>query len=410
MKTTPTPLKEALNLLVANTPNGTQCERISLFEACGRILAQRIDCVKPLPAFDNSAMDGYGVKLCDAGHTVKVSGAIFAGQKGDEYTVVDGETVKVMTGAPIPAGCEAIVPFEDATITDTGVQLPSMIKNAAHIRRKGEEFALNAKLLPVGSAINAGAVGLLASQGRSFVDVYAKPRVAVLSTGQELCEPWDSAQEHQIYNSNAATIYSLVKEFGGEPHYVKILGDTLEETVRSIESLNGFDAVITSGGISMGEADFVGAALKKAGMRTVFASVQIKPGKPTMFGLLDRTCVLALPGNPLSAIVNFYLFAAPMLSLLGGGRACHHSYSLAKSAVTFQVKSARANVIVGSMKHGEFTAYNGAAYGSGMLGPIAYSDSFIILDEGVREVQAGQTLKVMPLAARLVDVEGDFFS
>ncbi len=393
---------DALKLVVKEGRCINKTESVPLFEAVGRVLSEDIVCQKPLPAFNNSAMDGYGVKVCDAGRKVKLKTSVFAGENPEDVVIKAGECIKIMTGAPVPPSVEAVVPFENALgVDDEGVTLPDGLKNGANIRAKGEEADIGKLLLKKGDKLTPGAIGMLAGQGIFVVKVSAKIRVAVVSSGDEIIEPWQKAAEFQIYNSNASTLMALCKEQGCEPSYVRLLSDTYEATVDMISSLRGYDLVLTTGGISMGEADYIGKAFMECGLRTVFKKIHLKPGKPTMFGYLGDTAVLALPGNPLSAVANFYVFGVSLIAKMSGASACWPSFVSAKNKTEFSIKTSRANLIMGVCQNGEFEVYANNKYGSGMLSPVAGSNSFIVTTEETSVVKAGEELKVVMLASAL---------
>jgi len=410
-KTQLTDFLDALKLVVEKTENTAKTQSIPLFQAQGMVLCEDVYCQKPLPAFTNSAMDGYGVRLADAGKKIPIKTTVFAGDDVGGISIVDGECIKIMTGAPVPLGVEAVVPFENALgIDDSGVSLPENIKKDANIRPKGEESDVGDILLRKGNILTPAAIGTLASQGVFVVRVSSRPKVAVISSGNEIVEPWQKAAEHQIYNSNASTLMALCTESGCEPHYVRLLADSYESTVAAIKSLKGYDLVLTTGGISMGEADFIGKAFIECGLEIVFKKIQLKPGKATMFGYLDDTAVLALPGNPLSAIANFYMFAVPLIARLSGANACWPTYVNAQNKIGFNIKTSRANLIMGKLENGEFSVYEKNSYGSGMLRPIVASNAFIVTGESVSRIDEGESLKVILLGSPLAEEFCDFMS
>lgn len=400
---------DALKLTVANAKATGRTLSVSLFEAQGMILAEDVICQKPLPAFTNSAMDGYGVRLADAGKKVTIKSSVFAGDDASGVSIEDGECIKIMTGAPVPPSVEAVVPFENAvSVDESGVSLPENLKKNANIRAKGEESNVGDMLLQKGDILTPAAIGTLASQGVFVVKVAAKPRVAVISSGDEIVEPWQKAQEHQIYNSNASTLMALCTQQGCEGHYMRLLADSYESTVNAIKALRGYDLILTTGGISMGEADYIGKAFIECGLKIVFRKIQLKPGKPTMFGYLEDTAVLALPGNPLSAIANFYMFAVPLIARLSNANACWPTFVSAKNKIGFSIKTSRANLILGKLENGEFTVYDNNNYGSGMLRPVVASNSFIVTGESTDRVEGEEMIKVVligsPLAKEFCDL------
>ncbi len=402
---------DAINMATTQTKPTMKTISLPLFEANKMILAEDIVCKKPLPAFDNSAMDGYGVRLCDAGKKSKIVARVLAGDDISGISIRDGECIKIMTGAPVPPSVEAVVPFENALgVDEDGVSLPQNIKKGMNIRKEGEESKLGDLLLQKGDMLTPAAIGSLASQGIFVVKVFAKPKVAVISSGDEIAEPWEAASAHQIYNSNSSMLMSLCKEKGCEPHYIKLVGDSYEATLEAIRSLKGYDLVLTTGGISMGEADFVGKAFLECGLTPIFKKIALKPGKPTMFGYLGDTAVLALPGNPISAIANFYLFGSIIIAKLTGAKACNIGYVEAINKSGFDIKPSRANLILGSLKNGEFEVFKNNSYSSGMLRPMVESNAFIMTTEGAKRIEAGEKVKVVTLGAPLSEEFCDFMS
>jgi len=395
-------LEEAFERVIENTKPIRRYENISLFEANGRVLAEDIVCTKPLPAFDNSAMDGYGIKIADAGKKVTVVSTIYAGVDSTDVAFNVGECVKIMTGALVPSSIDAVVPFENAVSADkSGVMLPEGVKTGANIRKKGEESNSGELLIKSGDKLSPASIGLLASQGHFVVKVAAKIKVAVVSSGDEIIEPWQTAKEHQIYNSNASALMALCAEQGCDASYVRLLGDSYEATVETINSLKGYDLILTSGGISMGEADYIAKAFLECGLEPIFKKIHLKPGKPTMFGYLGSTAVLALPGNPLAATVNFYLFGKPIIAKLSGSDHCWPAFHIATNKTTFDIKTARANVILGTLVNGEFEVFNHNKYGSGMLTPLQQSNAFVITGPNTAKVDEGEIVKAVLLNGEL---------
>lgn len=390
--------EEALNALYSSTHSLERYEIIPLWQSQGRILASDVLCQKSLPAFNNSAMDGYAVRLDDSGKILSIQGTIFAGDKPPFELLKNGYCYKIMTGAIVPSDVEVIVPFEQAILLENGtVQLPQKLKKDAHIRYAGEESQCGEVLLKKGTCLTSSMIGLLGSQGISYIHVAQKLKVAILSSGNEVIEPWEANDTTRIFNANASALMALCYEMGCEPHYIKLVNDTLSSAIQSINELRHYDIIITTGGVSVGEADFMDKAFLANGLSVIFHKVGLKPGKATLFGFLGKTAVLALPGNPLSAIVNFYLFARPLIAKLLGDMKCYPSYVIAKNTTTFSISPSRANVILGVLQDGKFTVFNGNHYGSGMIKPIVESNAFVMTGIGVDKLHAGDKIKVIPL-------------
>ncbi|MDD2838228.1 MAG: molybdopterin molybdotransferase MoeA, partial [Sulfuricurvum sp.] len=272
-----------------------------------RVLAETVVASHSLPSFDNSAMDGYAVRTEDAGKTLPQSCVIFAGDEG-EVRLVENQCIRIMTGAKIPLGCEAIVPIEEVTLSDGKVTLPPSIKASQHIRLKGEDIQSGMVLLEKGTMLHAHHISLLASQGITHVTLHRRPRVALFSSGNELKMHFESLGSNQLYNTNTPTFASRARELGCDIIFTGTAEDTLESIQSHIRSALNADLIITSGGVSVGDADFTKKAFHSLGFESAFESVDIKPGKPTTFGRIGNSVILNLPGNPLAAALCFELF------------------------------------------------------------------------------------------------------
>ncbi len=402
-------LQEAINLMLGHAAATKNARKSHLFELYGKILATNLTVRKSLPAFDNSAMDGYAIKLCDAGKSIPIGGTILAGDTG-KIALKAGECYKVMTGAPIPVGTEAVVPFENARLSGGIVKIPKEIKQGANIKRAGEELGAGEELFSAGEELGSYQIALLASQGYSVIPTYAPLRIALYSSGNELIEPWEHAQAHQIYNANASMLLGTLKHFGFSADYLGVLPDNLEAMSRAVALFEHYDAVITSGGVSAGEADFMEQVLKNAGMRTIFHGVNVKPGHPMMMGILNKTILLCLPGNPLSAALNLYFLGIPMLRKLQGNKAYHLEYVCAENKESISLKGNRANMILGRLEEGRFLAHHGGKYGSGMLTPLAQSNALIFCAQGRSEIAAGERVKVIPYNCNFSPKESNIFN
>ncbi len=368
---------------------------VFLDDAVGSVLSEDIIAQKNLPSFDNSAMDGFAFDIQDAGKRVKINSTIFA---GDTPTALlqSGECYKIMTGAKVPNDANTIAPFEmcsDAT-KDT-VTLPKEIQKGANLRKKGEETTIGEILLPKGTLLGFSEVALLASQGISAVTVFDPLKIAIISSGNELKEPWEVASEDEIYNANAFGIQALLKSFGFSASYLGSIPDSLEATIDFIANLEHYDVLITTGGISAGEADFLYQAFIKNGLTTLFHGVAIKPGHPTMLGIMKDSFIAALPGNPLTTLLMAHTFVLPALFKLQGANAFHHSATFAKLSMDLALKPNRVNLILGSVKNGEFIPTRDGKVGSGMLLPLCESSALAYFEK--ISIKKGEMIKVVML-------------
>jgi molybdopterin molybdotransferase len=402
---------EAVQKGLSLTTAITTTENVQILDALGRVLANDVVCQKALPAFDNSAMDGYAVKVSDAGKIVKIEGTIFAGDFPEGVEIRQGTIHKIMTGAMVPPSCDAVVPFEKAeAIDEFTIKLPEKIKNAQHIRRLGEEINTGAVILNKGDLLTPSHLAVLASQGITTVPVFRKLRIGVLSTGSEIKEPWDRAEAYQIYNSNSTALYGCAKELGFDVSYLGAIPDDEEAIRATISGFHNYDVIITSGGVSVGEADFTAKVFKEEGMTVHFHGMALKPGKHALYGVMGETIIMGLPGNPLASLSVFMLFATPILAKRQGRKAYAHTTAIAKNAEAFSFKGRRANLILGTIKNGEFTVVDGYMYGSGMITPVTKSNAFIITKVGVEALSVGQEVKiVLPYSYNSEEI-GNFYS
>ena len=349
--------------------------------ALGSVLAEDIKCVKNLPSFNNSALDGYAIRYSDAGKKLFIKETIFAGDK-KEIDIEDNQCFKIMTGAKIPKSADTIVAFEDAKlIDDNTVQIPKNIKKGNAFRKKGEEVASGETLFSKGTLIDSAVLAMLSSQGISQVEVYKKITIGVFSTGNELKEPWERADDDEIYNVNSTSLIALFSTYGFEADYCGVIPDNLEQSKKYFDQMKKYDVLVTTGGISMGEADFVEEALLHNGLTPLFHGINIKPGRPTMIGKMEDTIVASMPGNPLAAYVNAFLLLVPMLKKLQGYSEYEHKFLRAKMAKELKVKPNRSNLVLGKYENGEFFVANDNRYGSGMITPLVYSNALLVLKE-----------------------------
>jgi molybdopterin molybdotransferase len=295
-------------------------ERVSLLDARGRVLAEDLRAPRDLPPRDNSAMDGYALRHADVAETggvLQVLESIAAGGEGSR-ALQAGEAAKIMTGAPLPAGADTVVPVEDTQAVGDRVKILRLPDPGAHIRPAGEDVRAGQLVIPSGTWVRPAEVGMMASLGRSFVAVHQRPRVAVLATGDEIVEIDSPTEGGRIVNSNSYGVAAQVAEAGGVPVILGIGRDDPEGLLAMLGHAGTADAVITTGGVSMGDYDYVRPVLAKAGVDVRFWKVAMKPGKPFVFGLSGRAPVFGLPGNPVSAMVVFEEFVRPALRVMQG--------------------------------------------------------------------------------------------
>ncbi len=380
---------------------------IPIEESLGCIVAKEYKASFDLPRFDNSAMDGYAVKLSDAGKEVKVKEVTYAGDQAED-TFNEGEVVKIMTGAPTSSSCEAIVPIENVSITQEGIVLPTDIKEHAMIRWKGEDIKSETPFLFANTKVTAYTLALLASQGITHIEVFRKPKVVIFSTGEELKAHYERIEPHQLYNSNAPMFYARAKELGCDISYIASSGDTLESLKSAVTNAKDADLIITSGGVSVGDKDFTKQAFTELGMETYFSGVNIKPGKPTTFGKLDECFVVNLPGNPLAAMVNFEMFVKPTIAKLSGTKKFYHGLITTKMGTEYKLKAGKNAVILGEWNGDSFTPINNQK--PGMVSPMEKADGMIVTTTQIDFLEKGQVVKMIPIKLDFQsDRKEDFF-
>ncbi len=386
-------VEEALNLIYQTAlPLGS--EILPIEEAIHRVLSQEIVACHSLPSFDNSAMDGYAVRLNDAGKTLPQSCVIFAGD-GNEIRLVEDQCIRIMTGAKIPSGTEAIVPIEEVAISEKGeVTLPEKIRAGQHIRLKGEDIQADTVLLKKGTFLGAHHITLLASQGITHVRLFCRPRVALFSSGNELKMHFETLGNNQLYNTNTPTFAARARELGCNVVFVGTAEDTLEAIQSHIQSALSADLIITSGGVSVGDADYTKEAFHSFGFEALFESVEIKPGKPTTFGRIGNTMVLNLPGNPLAAALCFELFGQSIIHSLSGREDKYLSTITTKISKAFTMKKGRRSLIPGWFDGSSFTPSE--KFGPGMVLPLSLANAYMMVDASVEKFEASSEVKIIP--------------
>ncbi len=379
---------------------------LSLDDADGGVLAEDIAAQWPLPPFDNSAMDGYAVRAsdiaaatADAPVTLPVTGEVAAGDTR-EHQLVPGSCLRIMTGAPLPGGADAVVPVE---LTDGGtarVAISQAVAAGASVRRAGGDAAAGDALLAAGSRLGPAPLGLLAAAGRASVLARPRPRVAVFSTGNELAAPGTPITRGRIWESNSFMLASAARQAGADAYRQPSVPDDADQVLAVIEDAAGrADLLVTSGGVSMGgEHDVVKAALQTLG--TVrFRKVAMQPGMPQGFGVIGAasTPILTLPGNPVSAFVSFQLFARPALRALQGTTDGHQRTARAVLTAPLRSPPEKRSFLRGVLADDgtEITPLSGQA--SHQLAALARANALIVVPEQVISMQAGDVAEVICL-------------
>ena len=311
-------VEEAIEAILARVPVlGT--ERVEVVGALGRVLAEAIVSRREIPPWANSSMDGYAVRAEDsrAGATLNVVGRVEAGALPSR-AVDRGEAMRIFTGAPLPPGADTVVPQEDVEAANGHVTLHGAVERAAYVRPAGEDVRVGDRVLDPGVTLSAAEIGLTATLGHAQVSVYRRPRVAILSTGNELADLGTEPGPGQIPNTNTYSLMAQVLETGGEPISLGVAPDRLEAIEERVHRARDADVILSSAGVSVGELDLVRDAFTRAGAELHLWKVSMRPGKPITFGSLEGRPVFGLPGNPVSAMVTFELFVRPALFKMAG--------------------------------------------------------------------------------------------
>ncbi len=385
-------VEEALEKIYTfSSPLETEIEPIE--NVLHRVLAETITASYSLPSFDNSAMDGYAVRASDAGKTLLQSHTVFAGDQ-EETRMVEEQCIRIMTGARIPQGCEAVVPIEEVGVEGDQVTFPASIRAAQHIRLKGEDIQAGMVLLEGGTLLHAHHISLLASQGITHIRVFRRPRVALFSSGNELKMHYETLGANQLYNTNTPTFAARARELGCDVIFTGTAQDSNESIQEHIKSALNADFIITSGGVSVGDADYTKQAFNALGFEGAFESVDIKPGKPTTFGRIGNTLILNLPGNPLAAALCFELFGQSAILALSGRNERYLSTLTTPIGEPFKMKKGRRSLIPGWFDGTSFVP--SPKFGPGMVLPLSRANAFMMVDQSVEGFEQGSPVKIIP--------------
>ena len=399
------PVQTARDMVLAQIPV-LGAERLDLLSSLGRILAEDVSAPFDVPPHDNSAMDGYAVRAQDttgAAPTqpvvLEVIGDVAAGYVS-QLSLDAGQSIRIMTGAPLPDGADAVVRVED-TRRGEGPQVIILHAVPPHydVRRAGEDFPRGQTLLRKGTRLRPAEIGVLASVGRSCLAVYQRPQVAILATGDELVEIDEPLTPGKIMNSNSYALAALVAEAGGIPLRLGIARDTRADLEAKFTQATRADIIISSGGVSVGDFDFVKDMLQRDGSEMQFWSVCMKPGKPFAFGRIGGKPLFGLPGNPVSAMVSFEIFVRPALLRMMGHAHLYRAIVNATLTEDFHKHDERKHFVRVRLtrQDDQYRATLTGAQGSGILSSMSKANGLAIIDEDRLVVPAGANVPVMLL-------------
>lgn len=402
----PLEVEQARQLLLAEVrPLGE--EAVPLERCADRVTAAAVAAAAPLPPFDNSAMDGFAVRsadLADGPRALPITGESRAGEPPTS-PLGAGEAMRISTGAAIPAGADAVVPVEEAREEgDAVVPTAAPVAAGAHVRRAGEDLEAGEPALPAGAAIGPAELGVLAALGLDEVLCARRPRLTVMTSGDELLEPGDALRPGTIFDSSRFTLPSLARRAGAEASFGGRLADDLGRTREAIAAGLDADVLVLAGGVSVGRHDHVKAALAELGVEQLFWRVALRPGGPTWGGVLRRpgrgpTLVLGLPGNPVSAMVTFRLFAHPAI-LAASGRDPSEERSVAALAATYEKAPGRAHYLRCRLEPapgGWRAVLTRERQGSHVLTSMLGARCLAVIPSGSERVEAGEPVEVLLL-------------
>ena len=389
--------RESVIARVRGIVRGTEIEVVPLREVLGRVLARDIESDRDYPPFDRSIRDGYAVRAADtqSGVRLRCVGELKAGDT-PSMVVSAGTCVQIMTGAALPEGADAVVMIEHA-VCETGregktVQFDRAVKPGQHVVRRGTEQAAGKCVMPAGTRLGFAELAAAAQVGAAFPVVARKPRVAILTTGDELVDFAETPEPFQIRNSNSVSIEAQVELLGAEPVILGNAKDSLEELREKICNGLNHDALILSGGVSMGKYDLVEPVLREFGAEFVFDAVAIRPGKPVVFAICKGKPVFGLPGNPVSTMVTFELFVQPAVDILAGAEARPLPFVQAVLTVPLSEKQGLTHFLPARISwRDEMAQVSPVVWqGSGDIGAMAHANCLMVVPADRESIEAGE--------------------
>lgn len=377
-------------------------ESLPLEDCAGRVLAEPLRAAADVPPFDRSPYDGYALRAADTAGvdeahpvTLRILEEVPAGCVG-HFPVTPGTAVKVLTGSPLPEGADAIVPFEDTRFTEKEVTLLHPVKPGSNVVRAGEDVKAGSLLAPAGTRIDSGLMAALAGQNIPYPRVYARPRVGIVSTGSELTEPGRQLEPGKIYNTSRYALAAALSQMGAVPRFIGSAGDDAGVIAALIrEGLACCDALILTGGVSVGDYDLTPAAMEAVGVEILFRGVALKPGMACRYGMAGRKAVMGLSGNPASAMTNFYAVALPAIKRLCGLSECLPREIELTLMNGFSKKSRGTRLLRGTLdlSNGEARIRLPGDQGNVVISSLIGCDAMAVVPAGSGPLEAGTKLK-----------------
>lgn len=384
-------VNEAFKLIETHCSTlGTQV--LPIVDTLGLILANDIHSAIDMPPFNQSAMDGYAVHM-NGSNSYQLVGEIKAGDNASLY-LEPGEAIRIFTGGKVPEGANTVAKQEVVKVNENSIELEELVELNANIRPKGEQMQKGNIALNKGTQITPGTVGFLAMLGIEQVEVYRRPSIGLITTGNELVAPGNQLPEGKIFESNSYMLKAALKQLGYEVR-ITTIEDSYEQTLSSIrDTLETNDLVLLTGGISVGDYDFVGKALKEIGVKQVFYKVKQKPGKPVYFGVMENQYVFALPGNPAAALTCFYIYVRHAISRITG-RSAKTIESHAAVRNDYKKKKGLTHFLKGRMDSGNVEILSDQS--SAMLTSFVTANCLIRIDEEMELLESGDRVTIYPL-------------
>ena len=400
------PFEQALEEVLTQARSGGGArgvETVELLAGAGRVLASAVVADRDQPAFDRATRDGYAVRSGDVGKALRVAGSVRAGESWSGKALGEGEAIEIMTGAPLPVGADAVVMVEHTALAEETLRVEAgrSLRVGENVVPRGAETLAGKAVLPVGRVLGAAEISVAASCGLAKVQVFARPKVAIIATGDELVELDEPMEAWQIRNSNSYALAALVEAAGGVGLRLAIARDTLGELRAQVAEGREADLLLLSGGVSMGKYDLVEQVLREFRAEFFFTGALIQPGKPIVFGRLPSekgwTYFFGLPGNPVSAQVCFALFVAPMLRALAGRTEIAPVFVEARLAEDVKGGARVTRFLPAELSGGwdGVTVRVVGWQGSGDVVANARGNGYVVLPAGVEHFPVGLTVRVL---------------
>ncbi|WP_211343720.1 bifunctional molybdopterin-guanine dinucleotide biosynthesis adaptor protein MobB/molybdopterin molybdotransferase MoeA [Neptunomonas concharum] len=395
------PVEESINRILNVVPNATKTERIPLSKAMDRVLATDQYSPFNVPPHTNSAMDGYAIAFTDPlPVSWRLVGEAYAG-RGYPEKLNQGEAVAIMTGAPVPEGADTIIIKEAASLKGAALSIQGGVQKGQHVRLAGEDIPRGSLCLPSGSLLSPQALGLLASMGLSSVEVFKPVKVAIFSTGDEVVDQGEALPEFGIYDTNRFTLRGMLTRLGCEVIDLGIIEDDQRSLSEALAlAASSADIMLSSGGVSMGEADYIKSALKQEG-RVDFWRIAMRPGRPLAFGDVGGKPFFGLPGNPVAVMVTFMQFVQPALRKMMGQTAWQPNRMIAIAEETLKSRLGRTDYSRGVYhinESGQLVVRSTGSQGSGILTSMVMANCLIEITDEFERIDVGEPVLIQPFS------------